>query len=134
MIRPSSWLVAVLAIGCHNAPPAPAASPIAGTYQTSVSLTSSSCTGVTVQNNPTTVAHTSGATAFSLTHVGQVYAGSLASDDSFTTAPKSIPVGTTAHTLTIAGRFTGAGFVADVTAVVTGSTSCQYLVHWVGTK
>ena len=133
MRRLSPLLLLMAAVACRGTTTA-AVSPIAGTYQTSVSLTSNTCTGITVQNNPTTVTHDAGATAFTLAHVGQVYNGTLASDLSFTTAPKAIAVGSTTHTLTIGGRFNTGGFVADVTAVVTGSTSCQYQVHWVGTR
>lgn len=112
-------------------------SPIAGTYQTAVSLTSSSCTGITVQNNPTTVAHTAGATTLTLTHVGISYSGTLAANNSFTTTAKPIEAGAVTHTLTIAGQFTTNGFTADVTANVTGSGNgapCQYVVRWVGSK
>jgi hypothetical protein len=131
MIRiPSLAVLAAVFCASSSAPE----SPIAGTYQTAVTLTSNTCTGISVQNNPTTVAHTAGATSFTLTHVGQVYTATLAADNKFTTASKAIPVGTTTHTLTIAGRFAGGGFTADVTAVVSGSASCQYIVHWVGTR
>lgn len=126
----AALLVAASCAGTSSIP----TSPIAGTYQTAVTLTSSTCTGITVQNNPTTIAHTSGATTFTLTHAGQTYNGTLGMNDAFTTAAKPIAVGTTTHTLTISGSFTSGGFVADVTAVVTGSASCQYVVHWQGTR
>lgn len=80
------------------------------------------------------MAHTAGVASFTLTHVGQAYTGTLATDLGFTTAAKAIPFGPTTHTLTITGRFTTGAFTADVTAVVSGSTSCQYVVHWVGTR
>ena len=131
MIRlPFLIIAATLACGSTAAP----ASSIAGTYSTTVALTSSTCAGITVQNNPTTVAHTAGATTFTLTHAGQTYTGTLASNNTFTTTAKAIQVGTTTHTLTIAGAFTPNGFTADVTAIVSGSESCQYLVHWVGSR
>jgi hypothetical protein len=117
--------------------PSAQVSAIAGTYQTAVSLTSNTCTGITVQNNPTTVAHTSGSASLTLTHAGQTYNGTLASNNSFTTQAKAIVVGTVTHTLTIAGQFTTNGFTADVTVPVTGTGNgapCQYVVRWVGTK
>ena len=132
-MRLHSFAALLLAASCAGTSSVPA-SQIAGTYQTAVSLTSSTCSGITVQNNPTTVAHTAGATTFTLTHAGQTYNGTLGANDAFTTAARPIPVGTTTHTLTISGSFTTAGFVADVTAVVTGSASCQYVVHWQGTR
>ena len=132
-MRLQSFAALWIAVACGGAASPPASS-IAGTYQTAVTLTSSTCTGITVQNNPTTVAHTSGATTFTLAHAGQTYNGTLGANDAFTTAAKPITVGTTTHTLTITGAFTSAGFTADVTAVVTGSASCQYVVHWQGTK
>jgi hypothetical protein len=113
------------------------ASAIAGTYQTAVTLTSNSCTGIVVQNNPTTVAHTSGATTFTLTHAGLAYNGTLGPSNSFSTAPKPIEAGSVTHTLTIVGSFGTNAFTADVTANVTGTGNgepCQYVVRWVGSK
>lgn len=115
--------------------PSTQVSPLAGTYQTAVTLTSNSCSGITVQNNPTTVTHAVGATTFSMAHAGQSYSGTLGANNTFTTAPNSIPVGAATHTLTIAGQFTTNGFTADVTAnVAGGGAACQYVVRWVGTK
>jgi hypothetical protein len=127
-------LALILAAGCSDTIP-PQPSPIAGTYQTAVSLQSSTCTGITVQNNPTTIVHSEGAPSFTLEHAGQTYSGALdIANSTFTTAAKAITVGTATHTLTIVGVFTNAGFTADVTAVVSGSASCQYVVHWQGTR
>jgi hypothetical protein len=112
-------------------------SAIAGNYQTAVTLTSNSCTGIAVQNNPTLVSHTSGATAFTMSHAGTEYQGTLAANNSFTTTAKAIVVGTVTHTLTIAGTFGTNSFTADVTAAVTGTGNgapCQYVVRWVGSK
>lgn len=119
--------------GGNNTP----TSPIAGNYQTAVSLTSNSCTGIVVQPNPTLVSHTAGATAFTMTHAGTEYQGTLAANNSFTTAARAIPAGTVTHTLTISGQFTTNGFTADVTVNVTGTGNgapCQYVVRWVGSK
>jgi hypothetical protein len=110
---------------------------IAGTYQTSVSLTANTCTGITVQDNPTVVGHTTGASAITLTHAGSTYSGTLAQDSTFITAPNAITVGTATHTITLAGKFRPNTFTADATSNVTGTGSgapCQYVVHWVGTK
>jgi hypothetical protein len=123
--------------GTTSPPSNTSASPIAGTYQTAVSLTSNSCTDIAVQNNPTVVTHTAGATAFTMTHAGTQYQGTLAANNSFTTAPKGVVAGTATHTLSIAGQFGTNAFTADVTVAVTGSGNgapCQYAVRWVGTK
>jgi hypothetical protein len=112
-------------------------SALAGTYQTAVSLTSNTCTGISVQNNPTTVVHAPGATTFTMSHAGQTYTGALGTNNAFTTQPKPIEAGSVTHTLTIAGQFTTNGFTADVTVNVTGTGNgapCQYVVRWVGTK
>jgi hypothetical protein len=123
----------ILAAACSDSIP-PQPSPIAGTYQTAVSLQSSTCVGVILQNNPTTVVHSEGAQTFTLTHAAQIYNGTFGTNNTFTTEAKAITVGTTTRTLTIAGTFTNGGFSADVTVVVTGSASCQYVVHWQGTR
>jgi hypothetical protein len=134
-----------LAVGCAGGstssptgnPGNTTASPIAGTYQTAVSLTSNTCSGITVQPSPTIVTHTAGATGFTMSHAGTSYTGTLAANNSFTTAAKAIPAGSVTHTLSVAGQFATNGFTADVTANVTGSGNgapCQYVVRWVGTK
>jgi hypothetical protein len=128
-------ILLLLGLACRT--PGTSAHPIAnlaGTYQTRVTLTSSTCAGVGVQDNPTIIAHTSGTSTFTLSHAGQSYVGTLGTNGSFTTAPKPINVGSTVHTLRTAGTFTTAGFTADVTVVVTGSMSCGYAVRWAGTR
>ena len=111
---------------------------VAGTYTTQVSLTANTCTGITVQSLPTTVAHTAGATTLSLTHGPLTYTGAVAVTGAFTTSPNVIqdPAAGMQTTLTIAGQFSTSGFVADVTANVVRTTppNCAYTVHWVGTK
>jgi hypothetical protein len=110
---------------------------VAGTYATAVSLTDNTCTGITVQALPTTVAHTEGSTSLTLMHGPLAHSGTITSAGAFTTAPRTVgdPVGPQS-TLSIAGQFSATGFVADVTVTVTSSTApnCGYKVHWVGTK
>lgn len=112
-------------------------SPIAGTYQTAVSITSNSCTGIAVSPNPTRISHSAGATTFTLTHANNTYNGTLGANNTFTTSSKSIVAGSATHTLSIAGQFTTDAFTATVTVNVTGSGNgapCTYVVHWDGTK
>jgi hypothetical protein len=123
--------------GTTNPPGSTNTSAIAGNYQTAVSLTSNGCTGIAVQNNPTLVTHTAGATTFTMAHAGTEYQGTLAANNSFTTTPKPVVAGSVTHTLTIAGQFGTNSFTADVTVAVTGSGNgapCQYVVRWVGSK
>jgi hypothetical protein len=110
---------------------------VAGTYTTAVTLESSNCSGITVQPNPTIVAHTAGATAIVLTHAGNAYSGTVQNNGSFTTTTKAIVAGTATHNLSIAGTFNRTGFTATVTVDLTdtqGPVACRYVVKWVGTK
>lgn len=136
-------LVLVLAHGCGDS--SPAATPdaldtnvlrVGGQYSTSVSLDQSTCQGIQVADNPTSVAHVPGASGLTLTHAGINYSGTVARDGSFTTVPVPVTVGTDTHTLTITGRFSATGFDATVDAAVTrsGSPGCDYVVKWLGTK
>ena len=130
-------LGAFLLAACSNATDGGSQSPIAGTYQTDVTLASSSCTGITVQDNPTRVSHTTGSTTFTLTHAGNTYSATLGANNTFTTTPKPIVAGTATHTLSIAGQFTTDAFTATVSVSVTGTGNgapCQYVVHWVGSR
>ena len=108
----------------------------AGTYQTAVQLTATTCTGITVQNQPTTVQHQAGSSSITLRHASQDYTGTVDAAGAFTTVPKAISAGNATHTLTIGGRFAGGGFTADVQAQVTstGAPACTYTVHWIGTR
>ena len=110
---------------------------VAGTYGTVVTLTENTCTGITVQSLPTSVAHTEGSTSLTLTHGPLTYTGTLTTAGAFTTTPRTVgDPGGPQSTLSIAGQFSTTGFVADVTVTVTSSTApnCGYKVHWVGTK
>lgn len=136
-------LVFVLAWGCGDSsstasPDAPDANVlrVGGQYSTSVSLDQTTCQGIQVADNPTSVAHVPGASGLTLTHAGIDYSGTVATDGSFTTLPVPVTVGSDTHTLTIAGRFSSTGFEATVTAAVTrsGGPGCDYTVRWSGTK
>ena len=108
---------------------------VGGDYPTAVSLISSTCTGIGVQSQATSVSHASGSATVVLTHAGLAYNGTVASNGTFTTTPKAVVAGADTHTLTISGQFTTTGFTATVSVAVTGpSPACAYSVRWVGTK
>jgi len=112
---------------------------LVGTYATHVTLLpdSNSCGAVTVQDNPTTVTLAPGATAISITHAGNTYAGTVDESGGFTTKPTLLTAGGGRYTLTIAGQFSPTGFDATVHVAVQQPTppqACAYEVHWAGSK
>jgi hypothetical protein len=128
----------LVACGSNPSDAEPALLAVAGTYTTAVTLQSSTCTGITVQNMPTTVTHVAGATALSISHASLTWTGQVQTNGAFTTSSRSVTVGTDAvHTLTIAGTFSTTGFDATVTVTVTQTAApqtCGYVVKWIGTK
>jgi hypothetical protein len=108
----------------------------AGTYATDVTLSSTTCGPVTVQDNPTVVEHQEGASAVSFRHAGTTYSGTVAADSSFTTTPKAVSIGDGYnYTITIAGRFNPNAFEANATVNRSGGAGpCQFVVHWAGTR
>jgi hypothetical protein len=129
-------LAVVAACGDSSSGPTPTELSVGGTYNTAVTIQSSTCTGITVQQFVTTVAHTPGATTLTLTHAANPYSGTVQRNGAFATAPKVFNGPGEIHTLTIAGTFSTTAIDATVTAVVqrTGSTNCQYVVKWAGPK
>lgn len=109
---------------------------MAGEYDTTVTLLDSTCEGITVQDDPTTVEQEDGSDTIELTHAGTTYTAELADDGEFTTDAVSVEVGSATHSLTVHGSFTGAGFRASVLATVTGGAGgpCTYEVSWVGAR
>jgi hypothetical protein len=139
MTRSSCVFAFAFSLACGSDDPGPTQSnliQVGGRYATAVTLGTNSCTGVTVQPQPTTVTHTAGATSFSLAHGPLTYFGTLQSDGRFTTTPQSVSGGGATSTLRIAGQFSRTGFTATVTVDQTGGTpaTCTYVVQWVGTK
>jgi hypothetical protein len=117
-------------------PPQTAVPQVAGQYDVAVRLQQNDCPAIpTVQPQPTSVTHTSGASAFTLAHGGLTVAGSVVRDGTFTTQPLAVQDPQGPATLAMAGRFTPAGLEATVTVSVTASSgACRYLVGWAGTK
>ena len=134
MIRLTAVALAIVAIGGCNSQPLISPLGFSGLYATTVTLGQNSCGAVTVQNNNTNVVHNSLTGAVTLTHAGQTYSGTVASNGSFTTTPKAVNVGDGFnYSITIAGQFVGNTLTADVTVDRTGQGSaCQYIVHWTG--
>ena len=114
-----------------------AALSVGGTYPTTVSLVpgQNTCGSVAVHDAVTTVVHTPGAHALSLTHAGNTYTGTIEDDGRFSTEPKVVSGGGGQFTITIDGRFTPGGFTATVRVDQTVPTpACFYLVDWVGVR
>lgn len=107
---------------------------VGGTYDTAVTLKENSCSGVTVQPNPTTVTHKPGEATLTLSHAGNDYPGTIDPDGSFETEPKVLPAGRYSVIVSIAGKFSQTGFEADVKVDMKTAAPCAYVVHWVGTK
>jgi len=115
--------------------PSPALIAVAGDYTMTVALTENTCGTVQVAALPTRVEHTPGATRFRLTH-GLTYAGTLASDGSFTTDAQTVTDSLGAQTVRVTGRFTRAGLeaLASVAVQPPAGAACRYAVQWTGTK
>jgi hypothetical protein len=107
---------------------------VAGEYDTEVELLDSSCAGIEVMDNPTTVEQDPGTAMIRLTHAGLTYTGVLEDDGRFATTAQTVEVGADTHQLGVTGTFDGDGFEATVAAQVTGGQTCDYQVSWVGTR
>jgi len=103
-----------------------------GDYATKVELLDSTCEGIEVADNETTVEQ-DGDTV-TLIHAGISYVGPLRDDGSFATAAAQVSVGGDTHSLAVAGTFADDGFEAEVVAAVTGGQTCSYTVSWKGTR
>jgi hypothetical protein len=133
-------LSAIFPIGifaCGGGSPGPAVLSVGGTYQTQVTLLAgNTCVPApTVQDNPTTVVHTPGASSLSLTHANITYQGTIDNSAAFATTPNMFSLGGSQYNITIGGQFNRTGFDATVNVSVTQPTpACAYMLHWVGTK
>ena len=105
---------------------------VSGDYDTAVELVDSTCDGIEVADNETTVEQ-DGDTV-TLIHAGISYVGPLREDGSFATAAAEVTVGEDTHALAVTGTFADDGFEAQVVAEVTGSQTCGYTVAWTGTR
>jgi hypothetical protein len=105
---------------------------VTGEYATKVELLDSTCDGIEVADNETTVEQDGD--SVTLIHAGISYVGPLGNDGSFATAPAEVTVGADTHALAVTGTFGDDGFEAQVVAAVTGSQTCGYTVRWTGSR
>jgi hypothetical protein len=129
---------ALLLLGCaDDAPQAspPAIADVAGDYDTTVTLLDSTCTGIEVEDQPTTVEQHSDqhSDQLTLTHAALTFHARF-DGSRFVGEPVAVPVGDDIHTLTVTGSFARDALDATVAAVVTGSQECRYDVAWMGSR
>ena len=116
----------------ESSPEPPAATSVAGDYDTAVELLDNTCDGIEVADNETTVEQDGD--SVTLIHAGLSYVGPLRDDGSFATAAVPVTVGADTHSLAVTGTFGDDGFEAQVVAAVTGGQTCGYTVAWTGTR
>ena len=107
---------------------------VGGTYETAVTLVSSTCAGQAVEQHETTVDHTPGATDLALVHAGSRYAGTLAADGRFTTPPVTQVFGGISYRLSITGQFSTTAIDALVTVEADRTPPCTFSARWAGPK
>ena len=132
-------LTAVVAAACSssNGPPDPPVTPVitvGGTYQTAVTVVSSTCPGQTVQQHVTGVNHLPGGTSLSLVHAGSTYQGTIAEDGTFSTTPVTQVFAGVSFRISIAGQFSETGMDALVTVERLTEPSCSFTARWAGPK
>ena len=137
-LLPMAFTLVVLC-GCGGSSTPSSQLSVGGSYSTRVTLlpTGNTCGNVTVQDNPTVVTHSPGASTLSLTHANNTYQGTISSTAQFSTTPTTISGGGSQFTIIIQGQFNLTGFDATVQVNVMQPgppTVCAYMVHWVGTK
>jgi hypothetical protein len=135
------YLVAAAAAACSSdgggGGPGPDPDPVihvAGTYQTEVTLVSNTCPGQTVQQHPTVVAHTAGATTLSLSHAGSTYHGTLSADGAFSTPPVTQVFDGISYAISITGQFTETAIDAQVLVEAARQPPCAFTARWAGPK
>ena len=140
-IRTLTMIIAVIPVACggsSSTSPAPSnALAVAGTYPTRATVIAerNTCGNVTVQDNPTTVTHTPGATGLSLAHAGSTYHGTIDTSGRFSTPAANFSFPDADYSISLSGQFSTTGFTATVElAKRAGGTTCTYAVGWVGTK
>ena len=110
---------------------------VSGTYPTRATLISerNTCGAVTVQDNPTMVTHTPGATELSFAHAGSTYRGTVDNGGRFSAPAATFSFPDGEYSIGLSGQFSAGEFTATVelTRRSAGGT-CTYAVSWVGTK
>src|SRR5262245_9483233 len=111
---PHFMLALAVIVACGGSDSTSSDGGFGGTYTTDVTLSSTTCGPVTVEDNPTVVQHQEGSSAVSFRHAGITYTGTVEADSSFATTPKGVNIGDGFnYTITIAGRFHPNSFEAD---------------------
>lgn len=131
-LRIASMLTAcAFAVGCASAPPPS----VAGTYDTKVSISSSSagCT-LPVEDNPTEVQLSDSDKVVLLRHGGTTYGGALTSGRSFTTQPRTVVVNGVSYSIVVSGQVDGKSLDATVTLDYGEAPTCHVVVRWAGPK
>ncbi len=139
-VLPTLGAVALVAavMGCSSGSGPSGLLSVGGTYPTVVALVAgqNTCTGVTVQDNPTTVIHTAGGSTIALSHAGTQYDGLVQTSGQFSAGPKTLVVGGVTYVISMTGQFVTRGFTAAITvqAAPGSGPACGYQVSWTGTK
>src|ERR1700687_1411125 len=90
-LLPMAFTLVVLC-GCGGSSTPSSQLSVGGSYSTRVTLlpTGNTCGNVTVQDTPTVVTHSPGASTLSLTHANNTYQGTISSTAQFSTTPTTI--------------------------------------------
>ncbi len=112
--------------------PSPAADDLSGVYDTEVTLAQSTCEGIEVMDNPTSVER-DGDTLV-LSHAALTFTGTLDPAGAFHTDTQQVEVGPDTHELTVTGSGGEGRLHALVSVEVTGGQSCRYDVAWEGSR
>ena len=129
-------LTAAIAVPCSSSGgnTDPTQISVGGTYQTAVTLLSSTCAGQTVEQHSTVVNHAPGATQLSLTHAGSTYNGTLSADGSFITQTATQVFNGISYQISITGQFTATDIDAMVTVLAGRQPPCNFTARWAGPK
>lgn len=125
----------VATLACSGTDSSQQTSSVAGTYDTQVSVVSTSegCS-LPVQKNPTVVQTSNNNTVVMLRHAGTTYGGTLNANLSFTTQAKTVVGGGVSYSIVVSGQFTGTTLDANVTLDYGTAPACHVVVRWVGPK
>jgi hypothetical protein len=130
-------LLLLLACARNEYVPAPSMlrSDIAGVYETEVSVVSSSCSGIVLEDAPVFVERIeSSPNSLKLSYMAATFLVRLGRNNTFSGQSPSLRQGRSYGDGTrISGRFSGAAMTARLT-VTDGRRRCGYVVDWIGTK
>jgi len=120
----------------ESAGPVPAATQeetdLSGVYDTAVTLAEDSCDAIDVEDHPTTL--TQDGDSLTLSHAALTFEASVDDSGAFRSGSEEVTVGADTHRLTVAGAVSDGTLHALVSAEVSGSRSCRYVVAWDGPR